>query len=460
MILGDLLARRLAELGVRRIWGEPIPTSSTDAMPGDPGTSAQGEPPLPVHVPVPEADLAVLLADADGRIGEVDGQGRLGAALLPDPVLHLSSRPGGMAAPRTVASAEELLDALVEPPGLLIPGTSAVHLDVDLNTPVDADLAPTGQAERQTVLTLDPSLADLRIMVVVGPGVLRAGGRTGLQNLSRAAAAGVFNTWGAKGVERWSSPWHFGTIGLQRRDVELSTIAEADVLIVSGLDPTELSVTDLGHPVTQEVHPGQLGALCARWDSSGGEPAERPPSYQALADVLTPLYEDESAPLSAPRAALHLSGALPEGGMAVVDAGLAGFWVARAFPTSIPNSVCVPAADHVTEAAGFAAAAALVCKMEARPVLAVTDDAGFEAPETGAVLAFAENRGMPVALQVWRDEPVRRGGRWGSATAHVELLAEHLGSATVRVDDVPVRLGEMEAIEAVAGPPSAWGLSA
>lgn len=215
-------------------------------------------------MPVPEADLAVLLADADGRIGEVDGQGRLGVALLPDPVLHLSSRPGGTAAPRTVSSPEDLLDALVDPPGLLEPDTSALHLDVDLDMPVNDDLAPTRQADRRTVLKLDPSPADLRIMVVVGPGVVRAGGMSGLRSLSRATSAWVFNSWSAKGVERWDSPWHFGTVGLQRRDVELSHIAEADVLIVSGLDPTELSTTDLGHPVIQEVHPGQLGALCTR----------------------------------------------------------------------------------------------------------------------------------------------------------------------------------------------------
>lgn len=459
MILGDLLARRLAELGVQRIWGEPIPTSHSGGPSGGPSPPGDAGLRLPVHVPVPESDLAVLLADADGRIGEVDGRGRLGAALLGDPVLHLSSRPGGTAAPRTVASAEELLDALVEPPGVLIPDTCAVHLDVDLDMPVDDDLVSTAQAERHTVLTLDPSLAGLRMMVVVGPGLVRAGGISGLRSLSRATAAGVFNTWGAKGVERWDSPWHFGTIGLQRRDVDLGGIAEADVLIVSGLDPDELSVTDLGHPVTQEVHPGQLGALCARWDSTGGEPTERPPLYQALSEVLTPMYEDAGAPLSGPRAALHLSGALPEGGMAVVDAGVAGFWVARTFPTSIPNSLCVPAGDGLAGSAGFAAAAALVCRMEARPVLAVTDEPGFEAPETGAVLAFAEHRGVPVALQVWRDEQVGRGGRWTSAGAHVDLLDEHLGATTVRVDDVPVRLGDTEVIETVAGPLGAWGSS-
>lgn len=461
MILGDVLARRLAELGVRRIWGEPIPVTHTGRSAGDAGgrPDAPQALTLPAHVPVPEADLAVLLADADGRIGEVDGHGRLGAALLPDGVLHLSSRPGGTAAPRTVTSAEELLDALVEPPGLLTPATSAIHLDVDLAMELDDEPVPTVAAERQTVFTLDPSLADLRIVVVVGPGVVRAGGVGGLKSLSRAAAAGVINTWGAKGIERWDSPWHFGTIGLQRRDVELGGVPDADVVIVSGLDPVELSMADLGHPVIQEVHPGQLGALCGRWDSPGGEPAGRPALYQVISEVVRPLYEDAGAPLSGPRAALHLSGALPEGGMAVVDPGLAGFWAARTFPTSIPNSLCVPAAQSTTEAAGFAAAAALVCRMEDRPVLAVTDDAGFDAPETAAVLAFAESTGASVALQVWRDEPGGDGGRFGSADAHVELLREHLGATTVRVDDVPVRLGGTEAFEAAAGPIHAWGRS-
>ncbi|MCZ7628687.1 MAG: hypothetical protein M5U19_06325 [Microthrixaceae bacterium] len=200
MILGDVLARRLAELGVRRIWGEPIPVTHTGRSAGDAGgrPDAPQALTLPAHVPVPEADLAVLLADADGRIGEVDGHGRLGAALLPDGVLHLSSRPGGTAAPRTVTSAEELLDALVEPPGLLTPATSAIHLDVDLAMELDDEPVPTVAAERHTVFTLDPSLADLRIVVVVGPGVVRAGGVGGLKSLSRAAAAGVINTWGRR----------------------------------------------------------------------------------------------------------------------------------------------------------------------------------------------------------------------------------------------------------------------
>ena len=168
MIVGDVLARRLGELGVRRIWGEALPGGSD---------ASDDQRPVPAHMPVGEADLAVLLADADGRIGEVDGGGRLGAALLPGPILHLSSEPGGLAPLHTVGSPQELLDALVDPPGVLLPGTSALHLDLDLDAPVAEDLTASTARERETVLTLDPSMAGMRILTIVGLGVLVGLGR-------------------------------------------------------------------------------------------------------------------------------------------------------------------------------------------------------------------------------------------------------------------------------------------
>ena len=70
-------------------------------------------------MPVDDVDLAVLLADADGRLGHHDGSGRLGAALLDGPILHLSSQPGGRVPLQTVQSAEQLLEALVDPPGMI-----------------------------------------------------------------------------------------------------------------------------------------------------------------------------------------------------------------------------------------------------------------------------------------------------------------------------------------------------
>lgn len=443
MNVADLLAGRLAELGVRRLWGLDLPEEACAGA----GIA---------HMAEEDPALATLLADADGRVGEVDGRGRLGAALLAGPILHLSSKPGGRAPMQTVGSVDDLLDALSDPPGLVVPGTSALHLDLDLGGPVPdgADRGSTGRPggpERVPVLTLDESLHSLRLLVVAGPGVVRAGALAGLRDASRAMGAGVLNTWGAKGVERWDSPFHFGTAGLQADDFALGGLPEADVVVATGLDPDEVHGPTLPHAVVQEVPPAQLSALCRGWGRAPGPPARRPRLYGALAEVVQPLYEVASAPLSPARAALHLSGSLPDGSMAVVDAGAAGLWVARTFPTSIPNSVCVPA----TAEPGFAVAAAIACRAEGRGVLAVTDDEAAEAPATLALLERAEAWGLPVAVQAWTDEPSASGG-WESAQRHVDLCAGHLVAERSRIDRVPVDFSATADLLAVAGEVVAW----
>ncbi len=426
--VADLLEQRLRQLGVERVYGQPLGGLE--------------------HVPVDDVELAVLLADADGRLGHHDGSGRLGAALVEDVMLHLSSQPGGRVPLHSVRSAEEMIEALGDPPGVTTPGVTALHLDLDLGAPVPADLVAGPLVAPQPVLTLDPSMASLNVVAVVGPGVVRSFAVEDLAEMARKGGIGILNTWGAKGVERWDSPFHFGTAGLQTGDFELAGLGEADVLITSGLDPYESPVEALGSWVIQDVHPRQLAALCLRWPPSRTPPT-RPALYDALAAVVVPLYESDQVPLTGPRAALHLSGALPERGVVVADPGPAGFWIARAFPTSHPGSVCVPA----TGGPGFAAAAAIVCRIEGRPCLAVADqvaDSGVD-DTSGALLELAESLGLGVALQLWGPE-----GSLADSAAHVSLLADHLSSEVVRIDDVPVLTDDIADLVAVAGPVDAW----
>lgn len=427
--IAQMLEQRLRQLGVMRVYGAPLAGLQ--------------------HVPVDDVDLAVLLADADGRLGHHDGSGRLGAAHLEGQVLHLSSQPGGRVPLRTVRSAEELFDALADPPGMVVPAVSALHLDVDLDAAVPAGVEAAARAERRPVLTLDPSMASLDVVAVVGPGVVRASAVDDLAEMARKGGIGIVNTWGAKGVERWDSPFHFGTAGLQARDFELAGVGAADVVLTCGLDPDESPPEALGNWVVQDVPPTQLAAVCHRWSASR-TPPERPPFYAAVAGVVTPMYESSDVPLTAPRAALHLSGALPDGGVVVADPGRAGFWIARTLPTSFPGSVCVPA----TGGAGFAAAAAAVCALEQRPCLAVTDQVGGTDgldDTSAAVLELAESLGLGVALQLWGPE-----GNLADSSAHVDLLATELATSVVRIDEVPVRVDDTAALEAVAGPLLAW----
>lgn len=427
--VADLLERRLRQLGVQRVYGAPLAGLT--------------------HVLVDDVDLAVLLADADGRLGHHDGSGRLGAALLDGPILHLSSEPGGLAPMQTVRDLDELAEALAEPAGIGVPGTTALHLDLDLSAVVPDDATLDRPPTREPVTTLDPSLASLDLVVVVGPGVVRESSVEELGSFARTAGIGILNSWGAKGVERWDSAFHFGTAGLQARDMELGGVESADIVIVSGLDPDETPLASLGNLVVQEVPPRHLGALAHRWTPARSLP-ERPPLYETVASVVTPLYESDGVPLSAPRASLHLSGALPDGGVVVADPGPAGFWIARTLPTSYPGSVCVPA----TQAEGFAAAAGLVCRLESRPCLAVSDQlGGIDGIDdtSAAVLELAERLGVPVALQLWGPE-----GRLSDSTGHVELLSAELATDVVRIDEVPVRTDDTAELERVAGPLLAW----
>lgn len=431
--IADALEARLRQLGVMRVYGEPLGALQ--------------------HVGITDPDLSVLLADVDGRIGHHDGSGRLGAALLEGPILHLSSAPGGTAPLQTVSTIDELAQALANPAGLVLPGTTALHLDLDLGAPAKVDaLAP--EPTREPILTLDPSLAELNLIVVVGPGVVRASGIEGLTEFARTARVGVLNTWGAKGVERWDSPFHFGTAGLQSLDFALGGLEQADIVIASGLDPAESPVSELGSFVVQEVNPRQLGALTHGWADKGWKPSAkepvRPPLYATIADVVTPLYESDSVPLTAPRAALHLAGAMPDQGIVVADPGPAGFWIARTLPTSFPGSVCVPA----TVIDGFAAAAALVCSLEGRPCIAVSDQGRGEDgldETTSTILEVAEQIGQPVALQLWGG-----GGTLADSAAHVQLTQDGLATTHVRIDDVPVNTDDTDEIVAAAGSLIAW----
>ena len=54
------------------------------------------------------------------------------------------------------------------------------------------------------------------VVVLAGPGVVRAQSVAGLHALAGALGAGVLNTWGAKGVFHWQSRHHWATIGFAR----------------------------------------------------------------------------------------------------------------------------------------------------------------------------------------------------------------------------------------------------
>ena len=424
--VGDLLGRCLRALGGRRIFGVPA--------------GAAGLPGFEEWV-VRDPAVAVLLADADGRVGTMAG-----LALLPDRRLRVSAQPGGLAEEVVIDDADAVPAVLASWP---LAGTLPCveyRLELDLDAPAPAGIEPLRlQPDAGQVQVLAPSMAELAMAVLVGPGVVRAGQVEGLHRFATEAGVGVVNTWGAKGVFVWDSPFHSGTAGLQERDFVLAGLPEAELVVVSGLDPAEVVAEGWRAGQVLEVEPHELATLAMRWPEPTRRP-ERPRLYLELSEALRPTYVSDAVPLTPSRAAADLAAVLPPGGLVAADPGPAGLWVARAVPTREPGSVVVPSLP----VRGFAAAAAVIGGLDRRPTIGVVTDP-LDDPSR-ALLALAERWGVPAVVEVWGAD-----AELPAAAAHADGLRAALATGGVSVLGVPVDLSLTRLLVEVAGPVVAWG---
>jgi len=280
-------------------------------------------------------------------------------------------------------------------------------------------------------------------VVLAGPGVVLANAVDGLRALAERASLGVLNTWGAKGVFDWRSRHHLATVGLQAWDFERGGLADADLIITTGLDEREL----LGHwelAPTVDVRPSSLASAAERV-----APREReilvPPLRADLAAITQAGWERTGAPLPPTRVTLHYSQVLGDGGVVAADPGTAGFWVARTFATQQLGGAAVTANRNHR---GWAVAwcAAVRGAEPHRPVLAVVDRID---DRVAGALDEADRQGVTVPVEVWSDD-----GDVLDAEAHLarlRALVRDGGQATIATD--PNQLDEMLA---VAGPIVAW----
>ena len=165
-----------------------------------------------------------------------------------------------------------------------------------------------------------------RVVVLAGPGVLPHA------DLMRVWATEhglpVANTATLKGLFRWDSPHHLGTVGLQERDFQLAGFGAAERIYAVGVDEQEAprELWDIGGE-TVELDPANLPAVV------GTAAAIQPNQlYMELSDVLRPLYESDKTPPSPARVVADL--AKTREPVVVRPGSLTAFWVARALPTS------------------------------------------------------------------------------------------------------------------------------
>jgi hypothetical protein len=438
--VGGLLARCLRAAGARRVFGDAVLGAALSGLDA---------------VPVTEAALAALLADCDGLLGPGPG-----CAFLPDRTLRLSSRPGGIAAAVHVADTAELPERVAQSAAPVAAGsaTTALRLDLDLDAPAPVDAAPAppmAAVERRA--PVDP--VDGPVVALAGPGVPRAGAVAGLHAFAAAAHVPVANTWGAKGVFPWDSPRHMGTAGLQAYDFDLLGFADAAMIVATGIDPDESPPERFALGPVVTVAPDDLSAGLARalTPSRRSIPANR--LYERLSAVAQPGFVDAKVPLHPARAVADVRAALPSGGIATAQPGLAGLWMARTFPTTDPGTAVVPA----TVAPGTAAGVALTAALRGHPVVAIVDDPVDAA--TRELAARAPALGAGFVLDVWSFTSAPGSGvgrvdahRDALAAAFADAAAGALGAARevtwVRAE---VSAGDVRLLVDAAGPVVAWG---
>ena len=159
-------------------------------------------------------------------------------------------------------------------------------------------------------------------MVLAGPGVVLAATRsTGCGRSPTRASLGVLNTWGAKGVFDWRSPHHLATVGLQAWDFERGGLADADLIIATGLDEREV----LGRLAAGAGGRRAAVVARARWPSAS-QPREREIAVPPLrADLAAHhpggLGARPTAPLPPTKVTQHYSQVLGDGGLVAADPG-------------------------------------------------------------------------------------------------------------------------------------------
>ncbi len=431
---GDLLAACLRATGAVRAFRAPGHT-----LPAPAGIAV---------VDVPSAEIAVLLADADGRLATAPGL-HPGLALLPGRRLRIGDQPGEQVIPHEVDDVESLPAAIAG--WTLGEVHAAVELDllVDLEEPAPADLQALTLATTTDQLTrLSPSLAELRMVLLIGPGVVRAGEVAGVAEAARHTGAPVVATFGAAGVLPLDDPAWCGVVGLQADDAGLAGLAGAELVVAAGVDPAEaLSVIPDGAQVL-DVEPWHLGLMAHHWPDPDPSGSSRPTGgalVGELAALASRALATPSVPLPPAWAVADLAEVLDGGALVAADPGPAGLWLSRGLVERPAGSTVVPARPvH-----GFAVAAAMIAALDGRPAVAVvtapTD------PATEALLDLAAALDLTVVCAVWGGDAA-----WAGASEHRERLVGALHEGGVQRLAVPVDLAATRELIELAGPVQAW----
>jgi acetolactate synthase I/II/III large subunit len=286
-----------------------------------------------------------------------------------------------------------------------------------VNVPVDP--APADAQVARAVQVLERAE---NAVVLAGPGVVRDAAMDALVEFSEALNLPVATTFLGKGVFPDDHPNALGTIGFMVRDHANFGFEEADVVVAVGYDLVEYSpekwnprrdkrivhihrtVAEVDEAYTLEVGlQGDIGeSLRAIARAGPGFPArerERP-GERAVREELASGAGDDAFPVRPQRIVHDVREAMGREDIVLCDTGGVKIWMARLFPTYVPNT-CLISNGLATMAFSLPGAFAAKLVHPERKVLAAIGDGAFLM--SAAELETAVREGVHFVVLVWVD---------------------------------------------------------
>ncbi len=290
--------------------------------------------------------------------------------------------------------------------------------------------APAAAAPSQALIEAVRSLRSATVLV--GRGLLDQHYRESFQALASRLGWGVLNTYDVKGLFPWTSPHHLASVGLQERDLELSSIPKGAIVATIGLDPCFAWLT-AGRSRLEIPLTALAGLVEALGDLGPDALAEPIPAFPPLRRLLAELTEEgwaADASVSPAQVTRNYAAHTANQGCVMSSSGLHAYFIARTLPSSRLRQAIVPLSackDEIAIAAGI-----LVQLIEGGKVIVAIGEREREVDAADRMALVARAHGCSLIIERWREA---EGGL--DADAHAERLSSHQ-EGEVAMFDLPV----------------------
>ena len=286
-----------------------------------------------------------------------------------------------------------------------------------VNVPVDP--APS---EAQVARAVELLGEARHAVVLAGPGVARDEATDALVRFSEALNLPVATTFLGKGVFPDDHPNALGTIGFMVRDYANFGFDEADVVVAVGYDLVEYApdrwnpgrdkrILHIHRTVAEvddayELEVGLQGDIGESLDAIAAAAAELPrrdreqPGERYVREELASGATDDAFPVRPQRIVHDVREALGRDDIVLCDTGGVKIWMARLFPTFVPNT-CLISNGLATMAFSLPGAFAAKLVHPDRKVLAAIGDGAFLM--SAAELETAVRERVHFVVLVWVD---------------------------------------------------------